>query len=82
MLFNIGLQATALKYGAMQIRRPRGVTVTQLMVVTAVGFLGGVYIWKPLITKWKNDNSPKEQESTLSSDAGKQIQAAVAKSVR
>lgn len=40
----------------MQIRRPRGVTVPQLMVVTALGVLGGVYIWQPLILKYKNDN--------------------------
>lgn len=40
----------------MRIRRPRGVTVTQLMIVTALGFLGGVYIWKPLIVKWRKEN--------------------------
>lgn len=46
----------------MQIRRPRGVTVPQLMVVTAIGIIGGVYIWRPLIVKWKGEsNSKKEQ---------------------
>lgn len=46
----------------MQIRRPRGITVQQLMVVTALGFLGGVYIWQPLIVKWKKDNSDKKDQ--------------------
>ncbi|XP_075151632.1 uncharacterized protein LOC142225691 isoform X2 [Haematobia irritans] len=49
----------------MQIRRPRGVTTQQLMVVTAVGFLGGVYIWKPLILKWKNESSSSNNTSTV-----------------
>lgn len=52
----------------MQIRRPRGVTVPQLMVVTAIGFLGGVYIWQPLILKYKNEsksgNSSNETSQT------------------
>lgn len=65
----------------MQIRRPRGVTVTQLMVVTVVGFLGGVYIWKPLFSKWKSDNNPNIQDSTLSSDTSEQIKTAASKSV-
>ena len=46
----------------MHIRRPRGITVQQLMVVTALGFLGGVYIWQPLIVKWKKDNSDKKDQ--------------------
>jgi len=40
----------------MKIRRPRGVTVPQLMIVTAIGFLGGVYIWKPLLTRYNIEN--------------------------
>lgn len=47
----------------MQIRRPRGVTVPQLMVVTAVGFLGGVYIWKPLILRFKDENKAQNSET-------------------
>lgn len=34
--------------GAMRIRKPRGISTIQLMVVTGVGFGAGVYIWKPL----------------------------------
>lgn len=48
----------------MQIRRPRGITVQQLMVVTALGFLGGVYIWQPLIVKWKKENSSKNEQKS------------------
>ncbi|XP_017464712.1 PREDICTED: uncharacterized protein LOC108358080 [Rhagoletis zephyria] len=57
----------------MRIRRPRGITVQQLMIVTAVGFLGGVYIWKPLILKYRAESedptgeSVKESASTVSS---------------
>jgi len=45
----------------MQIRRPRGVTVPQLMVVTAIGVLGGIYIWQPLILKYKNDKKTEAE---------------------
>lgn len=50
----------------MQIRRPRGVTVPQLMVVTAIGFLGGVYIWQPLILKYKNDSKSENTNNETS----------------
>lgn len=53
----------------MQIRRPRGITVQQLMVVTALGFLGGVYIWQPLIVKWKKENSAKNEQKTETNTA-------------
>lgn len=32
----------------MRIRKPRGISTVQLMVVTGVGFGAGIYIWKPL----------------------------------
>lgn len=53
----------------MQIRRPRGVTVPQLMLVTAIGFLGGVYIWKPLILKYKNENQPENSEAPTATNS-------------
>lgn len=50
----------------MRIRRPRGITVQQLMVVTAIGFLGGVYIWKPLILKYRAEGTElKENRDNL-----------------
>lgn len=54
----------------MQIRRPRGITVPQLMVITALGVLGGVYIWQPLIVKWKKENSDKKEQTTGTITAG------------
>lgn len=48
----------------MQIRRPKGVTVPQLMVVTAIGVLGGIYIWQPLILKYKNEKKTEEGNDT------------------
>lgn len=50
----------------MQIRRPRGVTVPQLMIVTAIGFLGGVYIWQPLIIKYKNESKAENTNNETS----------------
>lgn len=47
----------------MRIRRPRGITVQQLMVVTAIGFLGGVYIWKPLILKYRAESTEVKENS-------------------
>lgn len=50
----------------MQIRRPRGITVPQLMVVTAIGFLGGVYIWQPLILKYRNESKSGDSSNETS----------------
>lgn len=53
----------------MRIRRPRGITNTQILVVSTVGILGGVYIWKPLLERWK-----LEDKTTKASKQGKQRQ--------
>lgn len=54
----------------MYIRRPRGVTVPQLMVVTVIGFLGGIYIWKPLLLSYK---AQKEAKSVVSSEVSSTV---------
>lgn len=36
----------------LRIRKPRGVTTGQLVLVTILGVFGGVYIWKPLIIEY------------------------------
>lgn len=72
----------------MRIRKPRGLTTTQLMVTTVVGILGGLYIYKPLLL----DNRKKSTlhnaniepvEATISIEpinrAGSTDQTAVAK---
>lgn len=43
----------------MRIRKPRNISTIQLMVVSAVGILGGVYIYKPLVLQYKSDQSVK-----------------------
>lgn len=48
----------------MQIRRPRGVTIPQLMVVTVIGVLGGVYIWQPLLIKYRNEQKAEKANDT------------------
>lgn len=40
----------------MRIRKPSGISTTQLLIITAVGFVGGVYIWQPLLLKLKKEN--------------------------
>lgn len=45
------------KPGMLRIPKPRGFTTIQLMVVTALGFGGGVYIWKPLIEGLQQDRA-------------------------
>jgi len=54
----------------MQIRRPRGVTVPQLMVVTAIGLLGGIYIWQPLILKYKNEKKTEAETPAVTETSG------------
>lgn len=46
----------------MRIRKPKDISTAQLLIVTAIGFCGGVYIWQPLLLKLK-----KENESNLNS---------------
>lgn len=41
----------------MRIRRPRNISTSQLMVITAVGIISGVYIWKPLFEKLKSEEA-------------------------
>lgn len=53
----------------MRIRKPRGLTTTQLMVTTVVGVLGGLYIYKPLLLEKKvpalhNDNREAAKTDT------------------
>lgn len=41
----------------MRIRKPRGLTTTQLMVTTVIGAIGGVYIYKPLFLENRKKGS-------------------------
>lgn len=43
----------------MRIRKPRYLTTGQIALVTILGVFGGVYIWKPLILKYRFDNVTK-----------------------
>lgn len=36
----------------LRIRKPRGVTRGQLVLITILGVFGGVYIWKPLLVEY------------------------------
>lgn len=38
----------------MRIRRPKNLTGAELGLATLLGVLGGVYIWKPYITDYKD----------------------------
>lgn len=43
----------------MRIRKPRHITTFQLIVVAAVGIIGGVYIYQPLFRKFLREEEPK-----------------------
>ena len=43
----------------MRIRRLRGVSNVQILVVSFIGVLGGVYVWKPLIENYRKESNPK-----------------------
>jgi hypothetical protein len=48
------------------IPRPRGLSFPQLALVTVVGVLGGIYIWRPLIAehlKKQQEEKKKEAEA-------------------
>lgn len=42
----------------MRIRKPAGISTTQLLIATVIGFGGGVYIWQPLLIKLKKEREP------------------------
>lgn len=50
----------------MRIRKPGGISTTQLLIVTAVGFIGGVYIWQPLLLKLRKEKEPNLTLSEIS----------------
>lgn len=55
----------------MRIRKPKTVTLTQLAVVTAVGIVGGIYIYKPLLEKfWFSEDSRKKADTTAQEASG------------
>lgn len=50
----------------MRIRRIRGISGQQLFVASAVGVLGGLYIWRPVFDQLhKNQNLPKPKEENV-----------------
>lgn len=52
------------KSSMLRIRKPRNFSFIQLTVVCAIGFLGGVYIYKPLLVNYFGDKGkPEEPEA-------------------
>lgn len=45
----------------MRIYRPRGITNGQIVLVTVLGVIGGIYIWKPLF----EENFPRQKRKPL-----------------
>jgi len=39
------------------VRRPRGIPGWQLGLVTGIGIIGGIYIWKPVFDKRVRDKA-------------------------
>lgn len=44
----------------MRIRKPRGLTTGQIALVTILGVFGGVYVWKPLLLRYKTEYNPEK----------------------
>lgn len=53
----------------MRIRKPRGITTTQLMVTTLVGALGGFYIYKPLLEENRKNRAALHNDNIQSTEA-------------
>ncbi|KAK7793030.1 hypothetical protein R5R35_004461 [Gryllus longicercus] len=51
----------------IRIRRPRGFSWVDLLVVSAAGIFAGSYIWKPLLLKYKEETTlhPQEDENLV-----------------
>lgn len=62
---------TSVKLNAMRIRKPRNISTAQLMVVTVVGVLGGIYIWRPLLTKFRSEEITIEKSHNPQTPAQK-----------
>lgn len=50
----------------MRIRKPTSITVPQLMIVTAVGVISGLYIYQPLFLRHKKDLAEKKELKLVS----------------
>jgi len=44
------------------IRRPRGLTNTQIAIGVSLGVLSGYYIWYPTLTKYKVEKEKEKKE--------------------
>lgn len=51
----------------IRIPKPRGITTVQLMVVTLIGFGGGIYIWKPLFLSLRSQQSDGVSSAAVAS---------------
>lgn len=47
----------------MRIRKPPGVTRTQVVIVSLIGIFGGVYIWRPVFEQLKQERKAKRLDN-------------------
>jgi len=57
----------------MRIRKPRGLTTTQLMVATVIGVIGGLYIYQPLVLENRKNRSLHNEKSAETNSQQNQI---------
>lgn len=50
----------------IRIRKPRGISTIQLLVVSVVGLVGGVYIWKPLFQNLRRQQNEEKAPIAVS----------------
>lgn len=49
----------------IRIRKPRGISTIQLMVVSVVGLIGGIYIWKPLFVNLRREQNDDKASTSV-----------------
>jgi len=49
----------------LKIRKPKNFSIGQVLIVSVIGILTGVYIWQPLIVKHKKEINPENHLSAI-----------------
>lgn len=53
----------------IRIRKAPGINTINLLVFTVIGFAGGVYIWKPIFEKLRNETQLPTAASAAATDS-------------
>lgn len=56
----------------MRIRKPRYLSTTDIYVATILGVISGIYIWKPIFSKYKDPEYVASLTNTTEEPAAEQ----------